>query len=499
MKVKRALISVSNKTGLEKFARELVDLGITIISTGGTAKILTEFGIKVTEVATITDFPEIMDGRVKTLHPKIHGGILGERDIHQEIATKHNIEWIDLVVVNLYPFAEVIKSDNCTLKEAIANIDIGGPALIRSAAKNMAFTTVVVNPDDYDTVVQELKATGEVCKAKKAELAKCAFKHTSMYDRIIYEYLDNTSYDLELSPIKTLRYGENPHQKACALRIGECNNTILDSKQFQGKELSYNNIVDGEAASSLVNEFDKPACVIVKHANPCGVAISSVIYDAFLEALSADSQSAFGGIIAFNKECCAETAAEIVKGFYEVVIAPSFAAKALNIFAKKPNLRIIAYRASKQSKQYKSAGGLLLAQDSDTHNISASDLNFLTRQKATDPIIEELLFSWKVVKYVKSNAIVISKRYKTIGVGPGQVSRVKAVELAIAKAENKTQDAVLASDAFFPFPDSIEMIAKAGIKAIIQPGGSLKDNAIIDACDKHNIAMGFTNIRAFNH
>lgn len=509
--IKRALISVSDKHGLVPFARQLSELGIEIISTGGTSALLREHQIAVQDVADITGFPEIMDGRVKTLHPHIHGGILGKRKEHADIARRHGIEWIDLVVVNLYPFAEVIQKTDTSFAQAIENIDIGGPGMIRSAAKNMADVTVVVDPADYSFIIEQIQTHGAPVYAQRQALAQKAFQHTAQYDGIIANYLaGNTEKDLlfpdnvtlSLNKISDLRYGENPSQKACAYRLNNAGDSILDAQQHQGKALSYNNIVDADATLNCVSQFTStPACVIVKHANPCGVACGTSILEAFERALAADPTSAFGGIVALNQNCDAATAKALSSMFLEVIIAPDFSAEALECFKQKPNLRVLALKASSSATvvQYQWVAGLLLAQEINNPIVNEKDLEVVTQRKPSDEEMKNLLFAWNVVRHVKSNAIVITQNEQTLGIGPGQVSRIDAVHIAINKAGSDLSAAGLASDAFFPFKDSIEPIARAGIKAIIQPGGSIRDQEVIDACNAHGIAMVFTGIRCFRH
>lgn len=507
--IKRALISVSNKTGIVEFARELTAMNIEIISTGGTSKLLREQNIPVRDVAEITEFPEMMDGRVKTLHPKIHGGILGLRDAHETIAKQHHIPWIDLVVVNLYPFAATIKNKNATFDDAVENIDIGGPTMIRSAAKNMGWVSVIVDPSDYESFLSELKKNHSVNFNTRKYLATKAFTHTADYDTIIANYLSTTnqaaaffpsSFDCHLTKTLDLRYGENPHQHAAAYSF-EKKSGILSAKQYQGKELSYNNLVDTDAAYACANEFSDPACVIVKHANPCGAAVAKNIDTAFQNAFNADSVSAFGGIVALNRECTASLAEKISQIFFEVIIAPAFNQEALAIFAKKSNLRILelSQPLTTDAQELKFIAGGLLVQDKDAHIIRQEDLKMVTQKKPTPAEIEDLLFAWCIVKHIKSNAILIAKNNSTVGVGAGQVSRIDAVDIALRKAGNNSKETVLASDAFFPFRDSIDRIAHTGINAIIQPGGSVRDEEVIAACDEHGIAMVFTGIRCFKH
>lgn len=506
-RIQRALISVSDKSGLIPFAQALHQMGIEIISTGGTAKALQAENIPTQEVSSITGFPEIMDGRVKTLHPLVHGAILGKRDSHADIAKAQGITWIDLVVVNLYPFQEVIKDPYVTLGDAIENIDIGGPAMIRSAAKNMAEVGVVVDPHDYDDVVAALTQSQMLSDEHRKNLAIKAFGHTASYDAAIHQYFSTKEDGFAEQKIITLekptplRYGENPHQKASAYQLKGSETSLLTAEQLQGKALSYNNLVDAHAALQCLASFESPTCVIVKHANPCGVASADDIASAFERALEADAMSAFGGIIALNKACDAKTASAITASFFEVVVAPSFEEEAKALLASKKNLRVLVQpqNAPNTSMQIQVLDGFALMQDPDTHALSLSDLRCVTKHKPTDAAMEDLLFAWRVVKHVKSNAIVVAKSQQTLGIGPGQVSRIEAVEHALQKSSHAASGAVLASDAFFPFKDSIERIHASGIECIIQPGGSIKDEEVIQACDELGITMLFTDIRCFYH
>ncbi|MDF2940856.1 MAG: phosphoribosylaminoimidazolecarboxamide formyltransferase/IMP cyclohydrolase [Gammaproteobacteria bacterium] len=503
--IKTALISVSDKTGLIEFAKSLEALDIKILSTGGTAEALKKAGISFTLVSDITGFPEMMEGRVKTLHPKIHGGILGKRDQHESEANQHGIEWIDLVVVNLYPFAQTVKSE-APYHDIIENIDIGGPAMIRAAAKNMDWVSVIVDPKDYQSVLDELKQSVEVSLNTRKKLAAKAFAHTACYDTAIAEYLNQEKFPQHLSMgfelAEILRYGENPHQEAALYKHPIKVSNLLGATQLQGKALSYNNLVDAQAALECVQEFSEPACVIVKHANPCGAATASNSDEAFTKAWQADSQSAFGGIVALNRPCTEKIAQFLSTVFIELIIAPGFDSTASDILRTKPNCRLLDYQNSpnlKQALSYKFIDGGLLVQDKDHQFIDASDLKLVTSIKPNAKQIQDLLFAWKVVKHLKSNAILIVKDQATLGVGCGQVSRIDAVELAIKKAKGDLSSCVLASDGFFPFRDNIDAIAKTGIKVIIQPGGSIKDEEVIAACNEHGIAMVMTNSRCFNH
>lgn len=509
--VKRALISVSNKTGVLEFARELAALNIEILSTGGTSKLLRDANIPVRDVSDLTSFPEIMDGRVKTLHPKVHGGILGLRDEHSEVAKQHEISWIDLVIVNLYPFADTIKKPNVQFDDAIENIDIGGPTMIRSAAKNMGWVGVVVDPADYGDVLNEIKQQSGLTFGARKKLATKAFQHTAEYDTLISSYLSTKtastqsvaspeSLTLHLEKFADLRYGENPHQSATAYQFPTVKG-ILTAKKHQGKELSYNNIADADAAIACVREFSEPACVIVKHANPCGVSVAETIEAAFANAYAADAISAFGGIVALNQPCNEALAETMAKTFFEVIIAPSFSEEALAIFAKKENLRILALNLNftPMKNEFKFIEGGFLMQSRDFSSVAANDLKLVTQRKPSAKEMNALLFAWRIVKHIKSNAILIAKENQTVGIGAGQVSRIDAVDLAIKKSGIDFAECVLASDAFFPFRDSIDRIAATGIRAIIQPEGGMRIQEVIAACDEKNIAMVLTDKRCFKH
>lgn len=517
-KIARALISVSDKTGIVTFARGLADLGIEILSTGGTAKLLSESGINVTEVSDYTGFPEMMDGRVKTLHPKIHGGLLGRRGIDDEVMGQHNIPPIDLVVVNLYPFQQTIAREDCTLEEAIENIDIGGPTMLRAAAKNHAAVGVVVDADDYEPLLEELNTSdGALSDATRFRLAVRTFEHTAQYDGAIANYLGAIgedgrpgrfphTFNSQYVKRQEMRYGENPHQAAAFYVEHEpAEASISTATQLQGKELSYNNIGDTDAALECVRQFEEPACVIVKHANPCGVALGDDLLAAYDHAYSTDPESAFGGIIAFNRELDAHTARAIVaRQFVEVIIAPAISDEAREEVAAKKNVRLLACGQWSDSPttrlDFKRVNGGLLVQDSDL--ALYNELKVVTRRKPSDDEMRDLLFTWKVAKFVKSNAIVYGRDNMTIGVGAGQMSRVNSARIAGIKAEHaglEVKGSVMASDAFFPFRDGLDQAAEAGITAVIQPGGSMRDEEVIAAADEHGIAMVFTGMRHFRH
>lgn len=504
--MKRALISVSNKDGIVEFAKELDALGFEILSTGGTAKLLRANDIDVIEVGDYTGFPEMMDGRIKTLHPKIHAGLLALRDNkeHMESAAKYDIGMIDLVVVNLYPFVETIQKSGVTEAEAIENIDIGGPTMLRSAAKNFGSVTVVVDPHDYVKVVAELKHEGDTTLETRRRLAEKVFQMTAHYDGAIAAYLSGgKTMNIVLEKISDLRYGENPHQKAAFYR--EPNNSftnIPNARVVQGKELSYNNIMDADAAFALIAEFSEPTVAFIKHANPCGIASAGTLEEAFVNAYAADAKSAFGGIIAMNQTCTADLADAISKQFFEIVLAPDFDSEALQLLSLKPDLRVLKlgqFHLEKGQKVFRKVQGGLLIQDYDDSQIHEKDLQCVTAKKPTSKELHDLLFAWHTVKHVKSNAIVLAKNRTTSGIGAGQMSRIDAVEIALKKAEMRANGAVLASDAFFPFADSIEAAVKAGISAIIQPGGSKRDAEVIEAANKAGVAMVLTGVRAFWH
>ena len=513
MSIQRALISVSDKTGILELAQVLVSKNIEILSTGGTAKLLAEQGIPVIEVSDYTGFPEMMAGRVKTLNPKIHGGILARRGLDEEVMIQNDINPIDLVVVNLYPFQATIANPDCTLEDAIENIDIGGPAMLRSSAKNHASVTVVVDASDYQTVMDEITANGNTTLETRTKLALKTFEHTAQYDGAIANYLGkeqdgfSNTINLQFHKTQSMRYGENPHQNAAFYveqNITEA--CVASSTQFQGKEMSYNNMADADAALECVRSFNAPACVIVKHANPCGVALRDNIHDAYLDAFKTDPTSAFGGIIAFNRPLDKATAQNIIeKQFVEVIIAPSVDDDAKDILSAKQNIRALEcgdLSSAQPSLDYKRVTGGLLVQDKDLGVITENDIKCVSELAPTADQIKDLLFAWKVAKTVKSNAIVYVKNEMTIGVGAGQMSRVYSAKIAGIKASDEglvVEGSVMASDAFFPFRDGIDAAAQAGINAIIQPGGSMRDDEVITAANEHGIAMVFTGMRHFKH
>jgi phosphoribosylaminoimidazolecarboxamide formyltransferase/IMP cyclohydrolase len=513
------LLSVSDKTGIVEFARELKERGIELLSTGGTAKLLIRHGVAVKEVAEYTGFPEIMGGRVKTLHPKIHGGLLGRRGVDEAVMREHGIEPIDLLAVNLYPFAATVARTECSYDDAVENIDIGGPAMVRAAAKNHASVTVVVDPGDYRGLLDELAANqGSTTTRMRQKLAAKAFAHTAQYDAMVSAYFTGAvgaeaatfGDDLNLSFRKRLdlRYGENPHQQAAFYKdpraIGA---SVTDAVQVQGKELSYNNIADSDTALECVRQFDTPACVIVKHANPCGVALGAHIAEAYGRAYRTDPTSAFGGIIAFNRSLDAATAAAILeRQFVEVILAPGIAKDALALLSSKDNIRVLETgdlsKPASHTLEYKSVTGGLLVQTRDDGAIHAHDLRVVTKRAPTAAELDDLLFAWRIAKFVKSNAIVCVKDRTTLGIGAGQMSRVVSSKIAAMKANDEglsLQSAAMASDAFFPFRDGLDVVAEFGIKAVIQPGGSKRDADVIAAADEHGMAMVFTGMRHFRH
>ena len=513
MSIKRALISVSDKTGITQFAQSLVSLNIELVSTGGTAKLLKEQGIPVIEVSDFTGFPEIMAGRVKTLNPLIHGGILARRGVDEGVMIENDIKPIDLVVVNLYPFQDTISRPECSFGDAIENIDIGGPAMLRSSAKNHKSVTVIVDSSDFQLVLDELNASGNTSLKTRKKLALKTFEHTAQYDGAIANYLGeeedgfSNTLNFQFTKSQALRYGENPHQRAAFYTDSNLEEvSIANSKQIQGKPLSYNNLADADAALQCVRDFDEPSCVIIKHANPCGVASRKDILRAYQSAYQTDPTSAFGGIIAFNRELDIATAEVIInQQFVEVIIAPKINIATLKILAKKDNIRVLEcgeLGKPKTTLDFKKVSGGLLVQDNDIELINVDNLKCVTTIKPTDSEMNDLIFAWKVAKSVKSNAIVYVKDQMTIGIGAGQMSRIYSAKIAGIKASDENLEvngSVMASDAFFPFRDGIDAAAKAGIKAIIHPGGSMRDDEVIAAANEHNIAMIFTGIRHFKH
>jgi len=524
MTIKRALISVSDKTNILEFAQGLQAMKVEILSTGGTAKLLTENGVEVIEVSDHTAFPEMMDGRLKTLHPKIHGGILGRRDIDGDAMTEHNIAAIDLVVVNLYPFEQTVNRPDCDLPLAIENIDIGGPTMVRAAAKNHKDVAIVVDVNDYAEVLEEMAENNTALShASRFSLATKAFEHTAAYDSTIANYLGSItdggisnenratfphSFNTQFIKSQDMRYGENPHQKAAFYIEARAQEAcVATTAQLQGKELSFNNIADTDAALECVKQFDRPACVIVKHANPCGVAVADSIFNAYDRAYKTDPTSAFGGIIAFNRPLDTETARAIIdRQFVEVIIAPSVTEGAMATVAEKGNVRLLACGEwpleRTVSLDYRRVNGGMLLQMADTAMVTADNLKVVTEITPSDDVMRDLLFSWKVAKFVKSNAIIYGKDLTTVGVGAGQMSRVYSARIAAIKAADadlQVKGSVMASDAFFPFRDGIDAAAEAGITAVIQPGGSMRDQEVIDAANEHGMAMVFTGMRHFRH
>ncbi len=517
--VRQALVSVSDKSGIIEFARLLHGIGVTLLSTGGTAAILRDSGIPVTDVSDRTGFPEMLDGRVKTLHPRVHGGILARRDVpaHMAALDAHGIATIDMVVVNLYPFSATITKPGGSLEEAIENIDIGGPAMVRSAAKNYPHVAVVTDPADYAWVGAELKANGgSLSSATRFALAKKAFSHTAAYDGAISNYLTALEPDggrarfpkrlnLQFDKVQDLRYGENPHQDAAFYRdLAPVPGALAAYAQLQGKELSYNNIADADSAWECVKTFDSPACVIVKHANPCGVAVGDNLLAAYRLAFATDPTSAFGGIIAFNRALDAATAQAVTQQFVEVIIAPEVSADAKAALAVKTNVRVLEVPLAIGENRYdlKRVGGGILVQTPDSKNVDAAELKAVTRKAPSDEQLRDLVFAWRVAKFVKSNAILFALNGQTVGVGAGQMSRVDSARIASIKARNAgltLTGSVVASDAFFPFRDAVDVVAEAGATAIIQPGGSVRDEEVIAAADEHGMAMVFTGFRHFRH
>lgn len=509
--MKRALISVSDKTGLIDFAKELVGLGYEIISTGGTKKALEAEGISTIGISEITNFPEIMDGRVKTLHPNVHGALLCVRDNpdHVKQLEELNIDYIDMVVVNLYPFKATIMKDGVSHEEIIENIDIGGPSMLRSASKNYATIPVIVDPNDYSQIIKELKENGETCLVTREFLAAKVFRHTAAYDTIIAQYLTNKcgdkfpeNYTVTYEKVQDLRYGENPHQEAAFYKTYNPSYSIANAKQLHGKELSYNNIQDANACIEVLKDFDAPCAVGMKHMNPCGVGIGETIDEAWDKAYEADSTSIFGGIVSFNREIDVVTAEKLSQIFLEIIIAPSYTDAAFEILSKKKNIRLLQLDTTLEVNNKLKVTNVndgLLVQDADLDEINVEDFTYPTDRKPSDDEMNQLLMAWKVVKHVKSNAIVLVKDSMTIGVGAGQMNRVGAAKIAIEQAGEKCKGSVMGSDAFFPMPDTVEACVEAGITAIIQPGGSIKDQLSIDVCNEHNIAMVFTGKRHFKH
>lgn len=510
--MKRALLSVSDKTGLLDFAQGLVRNGYEIISTGGTKRVLEEADLPVIGISEITGFPEIMDGRVKTLHPNVHGALLCVRDNpdHVKQIQDLGIDYIDLVCVNLYPFKETVQKPGVDHATIIENIDIGGPSMLRSASKNYRFIPVVCDPADYDTVLEEIEANGETNPETREKLAAKVFRHTARYDAMIADYLTKKtgetfpeSMTITFDKVQDLRYGENPHQRAAFYKGMNPQYSLANATQLHGKELSYNNIQDGNAAIEILKDFsDSPAAVGLKHMNPCGVGIGKTINEAWDKAYEADPVSIFGGIVALNRPVDKELAEKLSKIFLEIIIAPGFDEDALEILERKKNIRLMVLDTTLEPNnnlKYTNVSDGLLVQDMDTHQVKAEDLKCVTNRKPTAEELEQLLFGWKVVKHVKSNAIVLVKDNMTIGVGAGQMNRVGAAKIAIEQAGEKAKGSIMASDAFFPMPDTVEEAAKAGVTAIIQPGGSIRDQDSIDACNKYGIAMVTTGVRHFKH
>jgi phosphoribosylaminoimidazolecarboxamide formyltransferase/IMP cyclohydrolase len=522
--IRTALLSVSDKTGIVDFARALREQGIRLISTGGTAKLLADSGLPVTEVSEITGFPEMLDGRVKTLHPKVHGGLLARRSLpeHRAALDEHGIQTIDLLVVNLYPFRQATARPDCTLEQAIENIDIGGPAMLRAAAKNHADVTVVVEPADYACVLEEITQHGDTSYSTKLALAKKVFAHTAEYDGMITNYLtalqDSPEPDqvpvrdpypqklnLQFVKVQTMRYGENPHQSAAFYRdASPVPGALASYTQLQGKELSYNNIADADAAWECVKTFQQTACVIIKHANPCGVAVGVDTLEAYHQAFKTDPTSAFGGIIAFNQALDGKTAEAVSKQFVEVLIAPAFSEEARAVFAAKQNVRLLQVPLGNVSQTYdfKRVGGGLLVQSPDDKNVSAEELRVVTLQQPSAQQLSDLMFAWRVAKFVKSNAIVFCAQGMTLGVGAGQMSRIDSARIASIKAQNaglSLSGSAVASDAFFPFRDGLDVVVDAGASCVIQPGGSMRDDEVIAAANERGIVMVLTGTRHFRH
>jgi phosphoribosylaminoimidazolecarboxamide formyltransferase/IMP cyclohydrolase len=517
--VKQALISVSDKAGVVEFAKGLQQFGVAILSTGGTAKLLTQSGVKVTEVGDYTGFPEMLDGRVKTLHPRVHAGILARRDLpgHMQALSQAGIPTIDMVVVNLYPFRETIAKSGCTLEQAMENIDIGGPTMVRAAAKNYQHVAVVTDSADYPELLNEMKsASGAIGLETRFRLAQKAFSHTAAYDGAISNYLTATNLkgeraafpdqiNFSFNKVQNLRYGENPHQDATFYRdLASVPGSLAKYQQIHGKELSYNNIADSDAAWECVKTLDRPACVIVKHANPCGVAIGSDPLQAYKLAFATDPTSAFGGIIAFNRPVDGACAELVIQQFVEVLIAPAFSEEAKQILAQKANIRVLIVPIAEGANSFdvKRVGGGMLVQTPDTLNVAAAQLKTVTKKQPTPQQLDDLLFAWRVAKFVKSNAIVFAGNGQTLGVGAGQMSRIDSARIASIKAQNaglNLQGSVAASDAFFPFRDGLDVVVQVGDRAVIQPGGSMRDDEVIAAADEQGVAMVFTGVRHFRH
>ncbi len=515
--IQRAILSVTDKTGVVEFARRLAGMNVELVSTGGTAKLLREAGIAVKDISDLTGFPEILDGRVKTLHPKVHGGILHRREnpAHRSAIAEQEIQPIDMVVVNLYEFEKTAAKPGVSFDEVIENIDIGGPSMIRSAAKNFQDVAIVTSPADYDAIAEEMaKSGGELSRETKWQLAQKAFAITAAYDSAIASSLERVSSNghfslqpsagfprtirLSFNKIMDLRYGENPHQKAAMYSDGS-NAGVANARQVQGKELSYNNIVDLQAAWDMAQEFEEPVCAIIKHTNPCGVAMGKTLAKAYQKALECDPVSAFGGVIGVNRTVDAEAAEQMSKLFLEVIAAPAFGDRAKAVFAAKKNLRLVEVTNAPQTRVLKNISGGLLVQDADTRSLDESDIKVVTKRQPTAEEKRALLFAWKVCKHVKSNAIVYARDGQTVGVGAGQMSRVDSCRIGASRAVLPLKGTVAASDAFFPFPDGVQEIAKAGATAIIQPGGSVRDREVIEAADELGLAMIFTGIRHFSH
>jgi len=520
--IKQALISVSDKTGVLEFARALAAMNVQLLSTGGTAKLLAEHGLSVTEVADYTGFPEMLDGRVKTLHPKVHGGILARRDMpqHMKALAQHDIPTIDMVVVNLYPFQQTIAKNDCSLEEAIENIDIGGPAMLRSSAKNHKDVVVICDPSDYQRVLDEMQAnSGEVSAHIRFDLAVKVFAHTAQYDGAITNYLSSLGADkqhqpratypstlnLQFDKLQDMRYGENPHQSAAFYRdVNAIDGALTNYRQLQGKELSYNNIADADAAWECVKTLDAPACVIVKHANPCGVAVGVDAIDAYSKAFKTDPTSAFGGIIAFNCALDTHAAEAVAQQFVEVLIAPAFSDGARQVFESKQSVRLLEIPLGIALNQFdmKRVGGGLLLQSSDAKNVQADELTIVSKKQPTPAQLQDMMFAWRVAKFVKSNAIVFCGHGMTLGVGAGQMSRIDSARIASIKAQNaglSLAGSVVASDAFFPFRDGLDVVVAAGATCVIQPGGSMRDQEVIDAADEQGVVMAYTGTRHFRH